>query len=248
MHIVYQTTNLVNGTIYVGAHSTDRLDDGYLGSGKLIKQAVKKYGSPSFRREILFVARDDTYNLVVGGGCERWSPTTLGKVGQASGNRSSESIEKMRKSLIGRKLSPEHKAKCAASNTGKKRSPEALKNLSESHKGQVVSEGHREKLREANLGKKHSTESREKMSQAQTGRKHSKETRQKISTSRIKNGDCISPETRVRMAEARRGFQHTEESKRKMTASRMGKPRGKYMTKARLLELERQRESGAENG
>lgn len=85
--IVYKITNKVNGKIYVGAHATKNLDDGYMGSGKAIKRAIDKYGDSGFTKEILhelssseemfakereivneeFVARKDTYNLVVGG-------------------------------------------------------------------------------------------------------------------------------------------------------------------------------------
>lgn len=32
-HIIHKTTNLINGKIYVGMHSTDNLNDGYLGMG-----------------------------------------------------------------------------------------------------------------------------------------------------------------------------------------------------------------------
>ena len=44
-HTVYQATNLINNKIYVGAHSTDELDDNYYGSGTNIARAIEKYGS-----------------------------------------------------------------------------------------------------------------------------------------------------------------------------------------------------------
>jgi len=49
---VYKTTNLVNGKIYVGQHATNNLDDQYIGSGKLITRAIKKYGPNNFKFEI----------------------------------------------------------------------------------------------------------------------------------------------------------------------------------------------------
>lgn len=58
LHFIYKITNLINGREYFGAHSTEVFDDGYLGSGKLIKAAVKKYGRENFKREILTYARD----------------------------------------------------------------------------------------------------------------------------------------------------------------------------------------------
>jgi hypothetical protein len=52
-YTVYKVTNLVNGKIYVGLHVTKNLDDEYLGSGKQIQSAVKKYGRENFKREYI---------------------------------------------------------------------------------------------------------------------------------------------------------------------------------------------------
>ena len=84
---VYKITNTINDKIYVGVHQTMDLNDGYMGSGLLIKRAITKYGIDAFRKEYLaifdnpismfemesaivtdeFVDNNQTYNLGLGG-------------------------------------------------------------------------------------------------------------------------------------------------------------------------------------
>lgn len=86
-HYLYKTTNLVNQKFYIGVHSTNNLDDGYLGSGNQILRAIEKYGDKSFSKKILkfcnsreelaqlerqvvnekLLLRDDVYNIRLGG-------------------------------------------------------------------------------------------------------------------------------------------------------------------------------------
>ena len=51
--LIYKTTNLVNGKIYVGKDGHG--NDNYLGSGTILKQAIKKYGRNNFKKETLEV-------------------------------------------------------------------------------------------------------------------------------------------------------------------------------------------------
>ena len=50
---LYKITNLINGKFYYGIHSTDNLNDGYMGSGKILHEAYKKHGIENFQKEIL---------------------------------------------------------------------------------------------------------------------------------------------------------------------------------------------------
>ena len=45
--IIYKTTNLVNGKIYIGKDSKN--NPNYLGSGNLLKKALIKYGKENFK-------------------------------------------------------------------------------------------------------------------------------------------------------------------------------------------------------
>jgi len=53
-HFIYKTTNNINGKWYIGVHSTDDLNDGYLGSGVRLLQAIHKHGEENFSKEILY--------------------------------------------------------------------------------------------------------------------------------------------------------------------------------------------------
>jgi len=52
-HVIYKTTHIASGKFYIGMHSTDNLNDGYMGSGKRIRYIINKYGKEACSFEIL---------------------------------------------------------------------------------------------------------------------------------------------------------------------------------------------------
>jgi len=86
-YLIYKVTNLVNDKIYIGKHITENINDDYLGSGKILRRAIEKYGIDKFKKEILydfteehlmneierkivdedFIKRLDVYNINTGG-------------------------------------------------------------------------------------------------------------------------------------------------------------------------------------
>ena len=58
---IYITTNLINGKRYLGMCAYHRNNSNtYLGSGKALRRAIKKYGSQSFKRETVEECSDKT--------------------------------------------------------------------------------------------------------------------------------------------------------------------------------------------
>ena len=53
-HILYKTIRLDgSGAYYIGIHSTDVINDGYLGSGTILNNSIRKYGKALHQRQIL---------------------------------------------------------------------------------------------------------------------------------------------------------------------------------------------------
>ena len=51
-HYTYKIIR-ADGKYYIGVHSTNDLEDGYLGSGKVMKRSLKKYGPESHHKQII---------------------------------------------------------------------------------------------------------------------------------------------------------------------------------------------------
>lgn len=87
LYTIYQITHRESGKCYIGKHQTNDLNDGYMGSGHLIRRAIQKHGKEAFHKEVLhvfsteeemnekekelvtseFCLREDNYNLCPGG-------------------------------------------------------------------------------------------------------------------------------------------------------------------------------------
>jgi len=118
-YIVYKITNKINQKYYIGIHKTDNMYDDYMGSGKLIKHAIEKYGRENFHKDILyvfdtllearekekeivdlnFIGCDNNYNISIGGGLGGADINGLTFLGKTHSN---ETKEKIRQSRLGK--------------------------------------------------------------------------------------------------------------------------------------------------
>lgn len=215
-YYLYKTTNTVNGKYYYGVHydNPDKKYDYYLGSGRRLHRAIKKYGRSKFVREILerFQTQEEAYRReeeVVTAELVKDPMCYNEKIGGRGGMRGRKmpEEEKLRisKKLQGRKLSPETIAKLVAKNKGRKRTPEQIKRNSESHKGKKLSEETRAKLRKVHSHPR-ADWIKERIRQGKLGHSVSEETRKKISEAG--RGRVLGPRTedvKRRIGEGNRG-------------------------------------------
>lgn len=249
--IIYKTTNLLKGEndehrFYIGQHLQYNKNpyefDGYLGSGDIIVNSVKKYGKKNFKRETLEVCnslehmneREIYWIELTHANCLKYPEsggmnlTDGGEGGNLLLNhpnreeilkKKSESMMGEKNPFYGKKHDEETIEFLKNLNLGKKR-PELS---GENHPmfGKKLPNEHAEKLRNANVGRIPSEETKRKIGEGNKGKVMSKESREKISKS--KKGKKLSEEHKRNIGRASKGRNHTENSKQKISEANIGR-------------------------
>lgn len=177
-YLIYKTTCLLNGKIYIGQHQTYDLNDGYIGSGYALNDDIEKFGREHFKTEILFdfdnfadmnnkerelvdesfILREDTYNMILGGADGLMSITSelRAKANKTRWNRLSEDERK-------------HYVEAAHSaSRGRKHTQEELRKMSEFMKKRFGEDPTKNGM----YGRKHSLASRMKMRDSHIGERN----------------------------------------------------------------------------
>jgi hypothetical protein len=127
-NFVYIITNLINGKQYIGDHSTNDLDDQYLGGGIYLSKAKKKYGKQSFELKIIefFPTKQEAFNIQ-----EKYinEYNTLSPNGYNISPKGGLGVKECHSKKTCKKISK--------SLTGKKHTEEQRKNQSNAHKGKT---------------------------------------------------------------------------------------------------------------
>jgi hypothetical protein len=170
-YLIYKTTNKLDGKYYIGCHCTENENDDYLGSGKHLTSAIKKYGRQNFVKQILYILENKqdmfnkerelvnedlvndplSYNLKIGG-----SGGNPGIIGAFKGKtHSAATIEKIKNAALKQITTDQKRQKLSQNNWAKKDPASHKEHVIKINKNIPKSESHKEKLREINLGKKH---------------------------------------------------------------------------------------------
>lgn len=231
-HFIYKTTNIKNNKYYIGMHSTNKLDDNYLGSGKQLWNAINYHGKENFKREILEfcksrkelklreieivnlneITKSECMNLRIGGS---GSDTINYGITDEVRKKMSESHKGQIPWMTGKRHSKEARLKISNAGLGRVCKDETRKKMSESRKGYVVSKETRKRISESNIGNYHTEISKQKMSESHKGKILSEEHKQRISNA-TKNP---SEETRYKQGSGKRGKTLSVETKKRIGES-----------------------------
>ena len=212
-YYIYRITNNINHKTYIGQHKYYKsllVEDGYMGSGIILKKAQKKYGIENFTKEIITIAmsRSEANVLEKYYIAKERKENTYGCYNIADGGQggawnkgipcSDESKKKISEALKGRPHSEEWKRKINENSTrfsGHHHSEESKKKISESEKGhrpyfcRPRADEEKKKISEKLKGRKLNLSDEERlarserakeMSKKNIGRKRSEETKKKM--------------------------------------------------------------------
>lgn len=191
--IIYKTTNLLNGKIYIGKDTKN--SESYLGSGKILKMAISKYGKENFKKEILEIVDNsekldsreiywiDFYDSIKNG----YNLTRGGTGGDTYTNRSEDSRNETKQKLKKRIFSDEVIEK-------------RIKNLKKFKSGEDHPFFKKKQTEDTKLKRRKTFELN---GFPMEGKKFSEESKKKISLS--KKGKAITEDVKKKMSESQKG-------------------------------------------
>ena len=159
---IYKITNTSNGKLYIGKDESSR--ESYLGSGKLIRRAIQKYGEECFEKEVIeevtnreLLQEREKHWIAYYNSTDRKIGYNISKGGDGGDTISNHPdrekiIKKMSEGQKGRVFTEEHRRKLRENHNSK--NPEVLKKISEALKGRTKSEEHKRKISETLKGRK----------------------------------------------------------------------------------------------
>jgi len=156
---IYITTNMINGKKYIGQSTFNKNKKWkvYLGSGKILAQAINKYGKENFNKEIVAItySQEDSNKLEIEFIENHNAVQSHDYYNIALGGYSGST---------GLVCSEETRIKRSVALIGRPRSKETKQKISKTEKGKIVSNETKRKLSESHKGKKHSVEAKQKIS------------------------------------------------------------------------------------
>lgn len=222
-HYFYRIRNIFTSKEYYGIHTTKKLDDGYSGSGVLLKKAIRKYGISGFIIQPLkffktriecseyekdFISKDFLssnknilYNVAGGGENGHFIPDIVRKkisFSERGKTVSDETKNKISASLRGRKVWNKGLFGTENKMTGLKRSELTKQNISNGLK--EFYKTHDGQM----FGKHHSKETREKISNSNKGKKLTELHKKHLSESKI--GFKVSEKTKKSISDTMRAM------------------------------------------
>lgn len=241
-HYVYEITNLVNGKKYIGKRSCKCPieEDKYIGSGKLLKKAIDKYGKENFKKDILQICKSEKqaydrekYFINKFNATDNREYYNIRDGGQGFSSEDAKRLwkdENFRIKLSNRVISEETRIKISNSlranpnasigMKGKKHTDEARNKISEALKGKEKTDEHKNKMSEISKKRYKETDVSEKMLEGILKKWKDEGFKKKMSNTHKGNKYML-------------GKKHTEASKIKMSESLKGKTpwnKGRKMT------------------